>query len=598
MQDSPQKHSLSVASQHVSPYIPMSRVRKRLGLRSNISPGFIIRMFVLLCGAFVVVQLLQLHSTMTISNSDEHVSNALRKKNESLLPQLTHDKEGGEGEGELHAENFDAVKLIERLRSVEGRLASMEHNIVDLLNSNKELKKTLRENVANGEKTFPSSQKTTTDIQHEEKSIFRVSVDKTSIPLKNQQKYTDEKRKKNSILTQRDEFVQSVYVVPRNYTKDDGIGELKHFVLDGIDKSSLLKLTDDIDEEGAVWVVEHVRFGKVGRHCPDLVPFVERSLERRKERAADDFVLISVKLKDGNMTGNVPIPPWKIIIIDFDDGSYHGINECSQKLSSLLGKDNIHFATRGHVTGRNIVHISHNEDTPFLHQGEAIDFKKKGVTKFINGYPRVLRYGVRTDYVDYIQEHIAGLSFQKNGKKTAVTVDNIAEYPRPMDVAHFWNIGEDEIRGKHRTEISKAVLNLAAEKKLTAVTEIKGLRAQFGRNHVNPSYIETMMKMKIVVVCQRDHWEGHYRLMEALLSGAMTMTDPQHPLPLYVENATNVIVYNSIAQLKQQILYYLEHDEERMKIAQAGHKVVMDYHQSSIWMERMIFGNWSTPHGI
>ena len=59
-----------------------------------------------------------------------------------------------------------------------------------------------------------------------------------------------------------------------------------------------------------------------------------------------------------------------------------------------------------------------------------------------------------------------------------------------------------------------------------------------GRNKAQELYVATMLQYKIVVVCQRDLWEGHYRLMEALAGGAMVMTDPMHPLPFRIEDGT------------------------------------------------------------
>ena len=46
-----------------------------------------------------------------------------------------------------------------------------------------------------------------------------------------------------------------------------------------------------------------------------------------------------------------------------------------------------------------------------------------------------------------------------------------------------------------------------------------------------------------MIVCYQDNWEGHYRLMELLLVGALTITYPMHPLPLYLINRDSVVVY-------------------------------------------------------
>ena len=118
-----------------------------------------------------------------------------------------------------------------------------------------------------------------------------------------------------------------------------------------------------------------------------------------------------------------------------------------------------------------------------------------------------------------------------------------------------------------------------------------------GRNKAQEPYTVELLQHKIVVVCQRDMWEDHYRLMEALAGGAMVMTDPMHPLPFKIEEGREVVVYRSIAELKKQVKYFLDHDEERLMIARSGYNAAMRYHRSWTWMERIIFGDWRKEHG-
>ncbi len=71
-----------------------------------------------------------------------------------------------------------------------------------------------------------------------------------------------------------------------------------------------------------------------------------------------------------------------------------------------------------------------------------------------------------------------------------------------------------------------------------------------------------------------------------------------HPLPLDIIDKESVIVYHSIFQLKTKILYYLEHEQERLQIAKRGYDVAMNEHRSHHWMERLIFGDWNKIHGV
>ena len=101
---------------------------------------------------------------------------------------------------------------------------------------------------------------------------------------------------------------------------------------------------------------------------------------------------------------------------------------------------------------------------------------------------------------------------------------------------------------------------------------------------------------KIVVVAQRDRWEGHYRLMEALSGGALVMSDPMHPFPYLILDGENIVVYSSLDDLKEKIRYYIRNERERLEIAARGHHVAMNHHRSWHVMERIVLGNWTSDY--
>ena len=111
-------------------------------------------------------------------------------------------------------------------------------------------------------------------------------------------------------------------------------------------------------------------------------------------------------------------------------------------------------------------------------------------------------------------------------------------------------------------------------------------------------YVSAMLEYKIVVVCQRDRWEDHYRLMEALAGGALVFIDPMFPLPVGIEDGKQVVVYDSIGKLKTPLKYYLAHDKERLEITRAGHKEAIMNHCSWNIIERIVFGDPNKLHGI
>ena len=101
------------------------------------------------------------------------------------------------------------------------------------------------------------------------------------------------------------------------------------------------------------------------------------------------------------------------------------------------------------------------------------------------------------------------------------------------------------------------------------------------------------MTTKILVVAQRDRWEGHSRLYEMLLSGALVMSDPQVYWPHGTLDGVNIVVYNSWVDLEVKILYYLRNDEERIKIGQRGRELALTNHRSWQQAERLFLNDMS-----
>lgn len=65
-----------------------------------------------------------------------------------------------------------------------------------------------------------------------------------------------------------------------------------------------------------------------------------------------------------------------------------------------------------------------------------------------------------------------------------------------------------------RNMVSERMLHSANDprnKNLTITSQLIGARAHLVRNYVQDDYSKEMLANKIIVVCQRDQWEGHYR---------------------------------------------------------------------------------------
>jgi spore maturation protein CgeB len=111
-----------------------------------------------------------------------------------------------------------------------------------------------------------------------------------------------------------------------------------------------------------------------------------------------------------------------------------------------------------------------------------------------------------------------------------------------------------------------------------------------GRTSYQKDYIQALLTTKIVVVAQRDQWEDHYRFFEAIIGGALVMTDPMLTLPDGYVDGGNILIYQSLDHMRDLIIYYLEHPEERLEIARKGWELAMNRHQTFHWMEETFFG--------
>lgn len=130
---------------------------------------------------------------------------------------------------------------------------------------------------------------------------------------------------------------------------------------------------------------------------------------------------------------------------------------------------------------------------------------------------------------------------------------------------------------------------------LNVFVGLAGEAVRIGRRGVTSAYIDALLDSKINVVTQRDNWEDHYRLFEALVTGGMVITDKMLSLPEGLKNGTNIIECISQEDLRAKILYYLSHPDERIEIARQGRLLAMSRHRSWHRIEEIIFG---TPMSV
>ena len=99
-------------------------------------------------------------------------------------------------------------------------------------------------------------------------------------------------------------------------------------------------------------------------------------------------------------------------------------------------------------------------------------------------------------------------------------------------------------------------------------------------------YFRLLRRSRIVVTCNPGKWEGDHRTWEAFANEPLVFIDKTlTPLRPPLLDEMHCIFYdlsdNGLKELKEKILYYVNHPDEAAIIAHAGHVFTMKYHRSS-----------------
>jgi len=390
---------------------------------------------------------------------------------------------------------------------------------------------------------------------------------------------------------QRNRTKRTVYILPQQAPNPTAAGELKHFIQDAVQRSSLLEETHDPLDQDAAWVYDPVRL-----KWTLAIEIVRNATNDRIARFGRDNYR-----------------PWAFFLIDYNDDGFVFWNRLGEGIKEAMQSDSpvVRFATRRHVNKR-ALDVPKNDEDHFAPLGEFIDWANHKQIGSIYGVPRILRYGVRSDLVEHLEKKFGGGTFYEAEVGNTATgrgrqlIDLVA-LNRPVDVFSPWRLGMDVNLAKHRNGIAQTLQAISTEysgvngdptkAKLEMMLVPVGQRARTGRNSIQADYVDALLRSKIVITSQRDRWEDHYRLMEGLACGALILTDPMSTLPHHLKDGESLIVYRSLSELKKKILYYVEHEGERLAIARKGHHIAMKYHRSWHGLERIIFGDWSKPMG-
>ena len=349
----------------------------------------------------------------------------------------------------------------------------------------------------------------------------------------------------------------------------DGLlrNELKHFVLDGIVQSPFLTLVTNSSQADVV-------VGRTGKEkwCGLFGNFVQKNIA-------------------SNNNVNRTIPP--ILVMDWDDLT--PLHACPNLLDDVA-KSNLFYTKRGIVNGRHYNSKSSQE------LGQIHSFPE---WRDIAGAPlRHTPYAVRTDFVEALERVLMERHPNVNSSLSQLEGVGLPTMERPKDVVHFWpsnGLGVDAGGPNHhnsylRDGVSRLLESFSTkDPTITTFAGLAGTANIVGRNEVDLDYPRTILQYKVVVVAQKDDWEDHYRLMEGLASGALVMSDTMLSIPPDFSDGESIVFYRDLEDLETKVLYYLHHEEERLRIAHRGWTLAMHRHRSWHRMEEVLFGEIRSP---
>ena len=329
----------------------------------------------------------------------------------------------------------------------------------------------------------------------------------------------------------------------------------------------------------------------------------------------DEYETLIRNAQEERYNQGLPRCCWHIYIIDYTDHPTNNMSCPGIEDAMNVGNNNnieqqfVHYAQRSIVVGRhwnaktqwidpgkriqNIISVSNSSDIqkaaqlpPHHHHHHRHRHRHRN---------RHMNYPVRTDIVRTLQRR---LKRKYRGTKLSDPIESCC-FDRPVDVAHFSPLDTSNTSivyqkpyyPKFRHRVSSILEDYCINHNYTSFIGTAGRQNEQGRRKVKNPYIDKMLESKIIVLSQRDEWEDHYRLMEAMVSGAMIMNDRMISLPDGYQDGISIVEYESASDLLEKLTYYLdpEHASERQSIAREGRTLAMTRHRSWHRMEELIF---------
>lgn len=100
----------------------------------------------------------------------------------------------------------------------------------------------------------------------------------------------------------------------------------------------------------------------------------------------------------------------------------------------------------------------------------------------------------------------------------------------------------------------------------------------FAKSHTEMPLIFNQSKININITAKSIRTGLPLRIFDILGCGGFLITNYQAELPEFFEIGTDLVAYESLDDLKEKCLYYLEHEDERKQIALNGYNKVNELH--------------------
>lgn len=108
------------------------------------------------------------------------------------------------------------------------------------------------------------------------------------------------------------------------------------------------------------------------------------------------------------------------------------------------------------------------------------------------------------------------------------------------------------------------------------------------RTVVDKNYLGNMYRAKIIVTVNPSHWEGDFRLMEAIATGALIFVDIMHvhrPYPLLQHKHLVYFNNNNETDLVSKLDQYMSDVESARRVAVTGYVHSMKFHRAASLMD-------------